>query len=390
MTKDLIILGSTGSIGQTVLKSIRNNKSFRVKLLSANKNIIKLLYQAIKFNVKNVIIEDYKKYIKYIQIFKKKKSKLHLGIRNIDKIITKKVTYSIISISGINGLEPTLKLIPFSSNILIANKESIICGWSLINKSLKKNKTKFIPIDSEHFSILQLIKGEDKKYIDKIILTASGGPFLNIPTKKLKNINPKLALKHPNWKMGKKISIDSSTMMNKIFEFIEAKKIFNLKNANLSIIIHPESFVHAIIYFKGDLIKFLAHKTDMSIPILNSLGIKKNSIRNVNKQQIKQINNIQFQLPKINNFPLLRLIKIIPEHDSYFETILITMNDYLVDKYLKNKISYQSIHKNLIKFIKKPYFKKYYKLKPKNIYDIKKIISNTNKYLDLNVKNYEK
>ena len=390
MTKDLIILGSTGSIGQTVLKSIRNNKSFRVKLLSANKNIIKLLYQAIKFNVKNVIIEDYKKYIKYLQIFKKKKIKLHLGIRNIDKIITKKVTYSIISISGINGLEPTLKLIPFSSNILIANKESIICGWSLINKSLKKNKTKFIPIDSEHFSILQLIKGEDKKYIDKIILTASGGPFLNIPTKKLKNINPKLALKHPNWKMGKKISIDSSTMMNKIFEFIEAKKIFNLKNANLSIIIHPESFVHAIIYFKGDLIKFLAHKTDMSIPILNSLGIKKNSIRNVNKQQIKQINNIQFQLPKINNFPLLRLIKIIPEHDSYFETILITMNDYLVDKYLKNKISYQSIHKNLIKFIKKPYFKKYYKLKPKNIYDIKKIISNTNKYLDLNVKNYEK
>ena len=390
MTKDLIILGSTGSIGQTVLKSIRNNKSFRVKLLSANKNIIKLLYQAIKFNVKNVIIEDYKKYIKYLQIFKKKKIKLHLGIRNIDKIITKKVTYSIISISGINGLEPTLKLIPFSSNILIANKESIICGWSLINKSLKKNKTKFIPIDSEHFSILQLIKGEDKKYIDKIILTASGGPFLNIPTKKLKNINPKLALKHPNWKMGKKISIDSSTMMNKIFEFIEAKKIFNLKNSNLSIIIHPESFVHAIIYFKGDLIKFLAHKTDMSIPILNSLGIKKNSIRNVNKQQIKQINNIQFQLPKINNFPLLRLIKIIPEHDSYFETILITMNDYLVDKYLKNKISYQSIHKNLIKFIKKPYFKKYYKLKPKNIYDIKKIISNTNKYLDLNVKNYEK
>ena len=390
MTKDLIILGSTGSIGQTVLKSIRNNKSFKVKLLSANKNIIKLLYQAIKFNVKNVIIEDYKKYIKYLQIFKKKKIKLHLGIRNIDKIITKKVTYSIISISGINGLEPTLKLIPFSSNILIANKESIICGWSLINKSLKKNKTKFIPIDSEHFSILQLIKGEDKKYIDKIILTASGGPFLNIPTKKLKNINPKLALKHPNWKMGKKISIDSSTMMNKIFEFIEAKKIFNLKNSNLSIIIHPESFVHAIIYFKGDLIKFLAHKTDMSIPILNSLGIKKNSIRNVNKQQIKQINNIQFQLPKINNFPLLRLIKIIPEHDSYFETILITMNDYLVDKYLKNKISYQSIHKNLIKFIKKPYFKKYYKLKPKNIYDIKKIISNTNKYLDLNVKNYEK
>ena len=110
MTKDLIILGSTGSIGQTVLKSIRNNKSFRVKLLSANKNIIKLLYQAIKFNVKNVIIEDYKKYIKYLQIFKKKKIKLHLGIRNIDKIITKKVTYSIISISGINGLEPTLKL----------------------------------------------------------------------------------------------------------------------------------------------------------------------------------------------------------------------------------------------------------------------------------------
>ena len=226
MKKKIIILGSTGSIGVTTLSIIKKNKSkFNIKLLSTKENAKKVLKQALLFNVNNVIIEDKNKYIKYKSIFKKKKINLHYKIKSIDNILKKdKFEYCINAISGIFGLEPTLKIIPFTKNILIANKESIICGWSLIEKKLKKHKTNFIPIDSEHFSIWKLIKNEKPESIKKIILTASGGPFLNKSIKKIANIDPKFALKHPNWSMGKKISIDSSTMMNKIFEFIEAKK----------------------------------------------------------------------------------------------------------------------------------------------------------------------
>ena len=386
---DIAILGSTGSIGTNTLKSISSEKNFKIRLLSTNKNIKKLYQQAKKFNVRNVIINDKEIYLKNKEFLKKKKINSFYGFKNINKIIKKKLKYSINSISGINGLEPTLELIPHTKNILIANKESIICGWNIISKKLKDYKTNFIPIDSEHYSIQELIKNEPLNTIDKIILTASGGPFLNKSFESLSNVKPINALKHPKWKMGKKISIDSSTMMNKIFEFIEAKKIFNLKNKDISIIIHPDSFIHAVVFFKGGLIKLLAHDTNMQIPISNALGIKKTKIKNI-KKYIKNLNNSKFELPKNKKFPLLNLIKLIPDRTSYFETILTTLNDNLVDKYLNGHINYKSIHKNLLNLMKKPFFKKYYKLKPMNIYDINNIIMITKKYLDQNLKYYEK
>ena len=385
---DIAILGSTGSIGTNTLKSISSERNFKIKLLSTNKNIKKLYQQAKKFNVKDVIINDKKIYLKNKKFFKKKKINSYYGFKNINKIIKKKLNYSINSISGIDGLEPTLELIPHTKNILIANKESIICGWNIISKKLKYYKTNFIPIDSEHYSISELIKNEPLNTIDKIILTASGGPFLNKSFETLSNIKPKNALKHPKWKMGKKISIDSSTMMNKIFEFIEAKKIFNLKNKDIRIVIHPDSFIHAVVFFKGGLIKLLAHETNMQIPISNALGIKKTKIKNI-KKYIINLNNSKFDLPNNEKFPLLNLIKLIPDRTSYFETILTTLNDNLVDKYLNGHINYKSIHKNLLILIKKPFFKKYYKLKPMNIYDINNIIMITKKYLDQNFKYYE-
>ena len=385
MVKSIVILGSTGSIGTTVLSVIKNN-NFKVRLLSTNKNASKLLKQAILYKVKDVIIEDEKKYKNYYKKFKRKKIRLHLGLINIKKILNKKIYYCVNSISGIDGLSPTLDVIPITKNLLIANKESIICGWNLIESKLKKYNTKFIPIDSEHFSIWNLIKSHNKRDIQKIVLTASGGPFLKISNQKLFNVKPNIALKHPNWKMGKKISIDSSTMMNKIFEYIEAKKIFNLKNKHLSILIHPSSYVHAIIFFKGGIIKFLAHETKMNIPISNAMDIF--NARNTVKKQLSNLNNLKFDLPNKKKFPLLSIIPLLPEKDSYFETILITLNDYLVDMYLKGKINYISITRNLLKLIKSPYFLRYYKLKPKNIYDIKKMIKKTKNYLDIKVKYY--
>ena len=390
MVNDIVILGSTGSIGNSVLDSIKFQKNFKVKLLTTNKNSKKILNQAVKYNVKDVIIENEKEFKKSKEIFKKKKINLYLGIRNINKIIRKKVKYSINAISGINGLEPTLKIISKSENILIANKESIICGWHLINKKLIKYKTNFIPIDSEHYSIWELIKQENPKNVEKVILTASGGPFLNKPKNKIINIKPKYAIKHPNWKMGKKISIESSNLMNKIFEFIEAKKIFNLKNNQVSILIHPKSFIHAVVFLKGDLIKFLAHNPKMTIPISNALGIKKKSNIKKLKNYSKIFSSLKFDEPNKDKFPLLTLLEILPEKASFFETILISLNDLLVHKYLNGSINYISIKSNLLKHIKSPYFKKYYKLKPKNIYDIKKISMLTKNYLEKNIIKYEK
>ena len=389
MKKEIIILGSTGSVGSSVLSVIKNNKNFKVRLLSSNNNIKKLYKQALIYKVQNVIINNFNKYEKYKKIFRTKGIKLHYKISNLNKIVKKKVDYSINSITGIDGLEPTLKIIPITKNILIANKESIICGWGFIKKELKKSKSNFIPIDSEHFSIAELVGEKESKNIQKIILTASGGPFLTKSINKIKNAKPSQAIKHPNWKMGRKISIDSSTMMNKVFELIEAIKIFNINKNKISIIIHPTSYIHAIIFFKGGIIKLLAHNTSMKIPISNAIGIKNETNKNIIQKQLLKLNNLKFLKPNLKKFPLLKLIKLIPKQESLFETVLITMNDSLVEKYLNNQINYVSIQSNIINLIKNPYFKKFYKLKPKNIYDIKKTIKITKNYLNKNLKIYE-
>ena len=390
MIKKIIILGSTGSIGQSTLDVIKNNKKFRVLVLTSNNNIKILYKQAVRYRVKNVIIENYNNYIKYKDLFKKKKINLHLGISFLKKIVKKKVDYCINSISGISGLEPTIQSIPLTKNILIANKESIITGWSIIKKKLNQHKTNFIPIDSEHFSIFQLIKNENNKNISRIILTASGGPFLNQNIKKSDDIKIKDVIKHPNWRMGKKISVDSATMMNKVFEFIEAKKIFNLKNYQISILIHPTSYIHAIVFFKGEIIKMLAHNTKMTVPIAYALDAYRKNIKKIYIQNdLKKLNNIKLINPDFLKFPLLNLIKTIPEKDSYFETILVTLNDELVKNYLNSNIKYFYIEKYLLKLIKSPFFKKYYKLKPKNIFDIKNMVNITKKYLNLKLSKYD-
>ena len=202
--------------------------------------------------------------------FKISKTKIinSLNVRTLTRVSSITVT----AIPGLAGLPLTLSIIKKSKKMLIANKESIICGWSLINKNSLKYKTEIIPVDSEHFSILKLIENTKLDQIEKVYLTASGGPFLNFKKKELEKIKPEQALKHPKWNMGKKISIDSSTLINKVLEYIEAQKLFNLSNDKLEIIIHPESLVHAIIKFKNGLTKFIYHETSMIIPLANEIG----------------------------------------------------------------------------------------------------------------------
>ena len=180
------------------------------------------------------------------------------------------------AISGIGGLLPTYKIINRTKLIAIANKEQLYVDGHLLKKNLKKNKTKFIPVDSEHFSIFSLLDDKKKNDIEKIYITASGGPFINLPKSQFKKIKLSDALKHPNWSMGKKITIDSATLMNKVFEVIEAKNIFDIDYNKISILTHPKSYVHTIIKFKNGLSKFLIHEPDMKIPIYNSIYFKEN------------------------------------------------------------------------------------------------------------------
>ena len=384
MSKEIIILGSTGSIGKSILNIInKNKKDFKIKLLTTNNNISLIYSQANKFKVNTVVINNSYEYEKYKKKFIKKKIKVFFKIKDAVKKFRKKVYYTINGISGIEGLEPTIDVIPHTKNIAIANKESIICGWNFINKSLIKYKTSFIPIDSEHFSIWSLLKGENVNNINKIYLTASGGPFLNKKKSEIKNIKAIHAVKHPNWSMGKKISIDSATMMNKIFELIEAAKIFNLNIEKFRIIIHPKSYIHSIIQFNTGISKMLAHETSMEVPIFNSLYQYSNkNIYDKKQFDFKTLNGLNFIKPNDKKFLCLKLLKYIKIKNTYFEIILVSINDELVKKYLNDQISFISIQKSLLKLIKDPYFTKYYNQIPNNIIDIKIMVEKVITYLN--------
>ena len=274
------------------------------------------------------------------------------------------------AISGIEGLTPTYKIIRYTKKIAIANKETIICGWDLINKELKKYKTNFIPVDSEHFSIWSLLQEQTSNDIEKIYITASGGPFLTLPKKKFSKISIKKALKHPNWNMGKKITIDSATLMNKVFEVIEAKNIFNLPYKKISILTHPDSYIHTIIKFKNGLIKILAHEPDMKIPIFNSLYDKKFNSINTKPINIKILNNLNLENVDSKKFSFVKIVENMLKYSSLFETILITVNDYFVHKFLKKDISFEKMIFLINKFVNFKKFQKYKKIKPKNVKDI--------------------
>tara|TARA_Y100000389_G_scaffold196088_1_gene228438 strand:- start:70 stop:1236 length:1167 start_codon:yes stop_codon:yes gene_type:complete len=372
MKKKIAILGSTGSIGKTLVEIIKKDKkNFDVKLLTAHKNYKKLLKQAKLLNVKNLIITD-KKIFNFLKKKKiTKKIKIYNDFKNLKKILSnKKLDYVMSSISGLSGLEPTLKIISKTKTIAIANKESIICGWNLIKNEIQKNKTNFIPVDSEHFSIWSLINKDENKIIDRIFITASGGPFLKWPIKKIKNVSPKKALKHPNWSMGKKISIDSATMMNKVFEVIETQRIFNLPKSKIDILIHETSYVHAIVQFKNGLRKILAHDTNMKIPIFNTLYNKEKKSLKSKNLDIKNLNNLNLNWIDKKRFPLTKILNEIPDYNTLYETVLITINDNLVHKFLNNKINFAKLIFLINKFSKIKDFRKFKKIKPKNIKEI--------------------
>ena len=383
MKKNIAILGSTGSIGKTLINIIKKDKkNYNIILLTSNKNHNDLLKQAYSFNVKNLIITnpDIFKYVKKKKL--KKKINIYNNFNDLDKIFPKKIDYAMSAISGISGLDPTCKIIKYSKKIAVANKEAIICGWNIIKKDLKRYKTDFIPVDSEHFSAWFGIKGFSIKEINKIYLTASGGPFLNYPLNKFKKINKSMALKHPNWKMGGKISIDSATMMNKVFEIIEAKNIFDIPYKRLSIVVHPSSYVHSIINFNNGMTKLIVHDTNMAIPIQNTLSTNVKNTTIIDELNINKLNNLNFQKINIKKFPVVKILNKLSHKSSLYETLIVSTNDKLVNLFLNNQINFLDIQKYLLIILNNNKFKKLKKIEPKTVSEI----INLDKYLHTKIR----
>ena len=374
MKKNISILGSTGSIGLDAFKILsRKKNSFKVNILAANKNYNLICDQIIKFKPKIFIIDNQETYLRVKKRFKKKKIIIINKFEN-QKNYFQKSDITIAAIPGIAGLKPTIELIKKSKKVLIANKESIICGWSLIKKIASKSKTKIIPVDSEHFSIMKLLENHKIKDVKKVYLTASGGPFLNYKISKLKKVKPYQALKHPKWKMGKKISIDSATLMNKILEVIEANKLFSIDLKKIDIVIHPQSLVHAIIEFKNGLCKFIYHDTTMLIPLANAIFDKDLNIDNylkpkTNSERLISFKSLNFSKVEKKRFPIIKLKNRINEHIST-PIIINAANEILVDQYLKGKISFNTFYKYLLMVLNDRNYRKYAIKEPKNINQI--------------------
>ena len=355
--KKICILGSTGSIGQTTLEIIlKNKKDFDVVLLSGNNNVELLISQAKKFKPKYVYSNNFS-FKEKLKTFCKNNNIFFIDDLNSLKKIKFDVT--IAAISGMAGLLPTINIIKFSKKILIANKESIICGWKFILKELKKHHCNFTPIDSEHFSILNLIENKNLNSVKYIYLTASGGPFFEKKVN-LNKVTPAQAAKHPNWKMGKKISIDSANLMNKVLEVIEASLIFNLPINKFKIIIHPQSLIHAIIEFKNGLSSMLYHYNDMKIPITNSLYNNFYNYKNNDHKFLSQ-NKLTFIEANSKKNPSLKILNLNNVLNENGFILINALNEILVQKFLKNKITFPDITNKLIGILNTNIVKNYLK-----------------------------
>ena len=370
MIKKICILGSTGSIGKTTLEIIsKNKKDFNVVLLSGNTNVKLLIAQAKKFKPKYIYSNNF---------YFKEKLKIFCKNNNIHLIddfnLLKKVKFDITvaAISGIAGLIPTINIIKFSKKILIANKESIICGWKFILKQLKKYNCHFTPIDSEHFSILNLIENKNVNSVKYIYLTASGGPFFGKKIN-LNKVTPSQAVRHPNWKMGKKISVDSANLMNKVLEVIEASLIFNLPINKFKIIIHPQSLIHAIVEFKNGLSSMLYHYNDMMIPIANSLYNNFYNYKNINEKFLF-LNKLTFNDVNLNKNPSFKILKYKNILNENGFVLINALNEILVQRFLQNKITFTDITSKLLYILNSNLVKNYLKNhKIRHINDVFKI-----------------
>jgi len=345
--KKVAILGSTGSIGTQTLEVISHIKDqFKVEVLSAHSNYNLLIEQAKKFKPKTIIFGDSSK----SKILEKNLNNEEIDILYGEDSLNNFFKYSdpdivLTALVGKSGLLPTINAINNNINIALANKETLVIAGDIIRKLCKENNVDIIPVDSEHSAIYQCLIGEKHKHIEKIILTASGGPFRGKSIDELKYVKKEDALNHPNWEMGNKISIDSSTLMNKGLEVIEAKHLFNIDINSIEVVVHPQSIIHSMVEFNDGSIKAQLGDPDMKLPIQFALGYPERLRNNFKKFNFLKNNNLTFEKPCLKTFNNLKLAFEAGKKGGNSPCILNASNEVVVEAFLKEKIDYLDMTK---------------------------------------------
>ncbi len=366
--KRIAIFGSTGSIGTQALDVIEANPElFEVEILTAHTNDELLVKQALQFNPNAVVIVDEKKYEKVKQALASTDVKVFTGEQSLEEAAAFD-TYDMMlaAIVGFAGLKPTLRAIENKKAIALANKETLVVAGDIVMQKAVENRVPIIPVDSEHSAIFQCLVGEHRNKIDKIILTASGGPFRGRKPNFLLNVKRDHALQHPNWTMGAKITIDSATLMNKGLEMIEAKWLFNLAPEQIQVVIHPQSIIHSMVQFEDGSIKAQMGLPDMKLPIQYAMSFPQRIANNFPRYDFKKVNTLSFEEPDLKTFRNLALAIDALQKGGNLPCIMNAANEIAVWAFLRNRVGFLDmtdiIEKTMhhVRFIAKPTLEEYF------------------------------
>ncbi|HNF45980.1 MAG TPA: 1-deoxy-D-xylulose-5-phosphate reductoisomerase [Chitinophagaceae bacterium] len=366
--KRIAIFGSTGSIGKQALEVIAANPDkFSVEVLTAHQNDALLIEQAMKFNPNIVVIGDDNKYNTVKNALSGTDIKVFAGEKSLEEVASMDCyDFMLAAIVGYAGLKPTLNAIENGKTIGLANKETLVVAGDIVMRKAVENRVPVIPVDSEHSAIFQCLVGETRNRIEKIILTASGGPFIGRKPNYLVNVKREHALQHPNWTMGAKITIDSATLMNKGLEMIEAKWLFNLQPEQVQVVIHPQSIIHSMVQFEDGSIKAQMGLPDMKLPIQYAMAFPKRIKNDFPRMDFKKINNLTFEEPDVKTFRNLSLATDALFKGGNLPCIMNAANEIAVYAFLRNRINFLDmtdvIEKTMaaVSFIEKPSLVEYF------------------------------
>lgn len=352
--KKISILGSTGSIGTQTLEIVRDNNDLQVEALVAKSNIELLEEQVREFKPKLVCVYDDEK----AKVLKDNIKDLNIEVVSgmdgmIECATIESAEIVVTAVVGMIGILPTIEAIKSGKDIALANKETLVTAGHIIIPLAKENNVKIYPVDSEHSAIFQSINGEDKKEIKKIILTASGGPFRGKKIEDLQDIRPEDALKHPNWSMGRKITIDSATMVNKGLEVIEAKWLFDVDFDKIQVVVHPQSIIHSMVEYVDGAVMAQLGMPDMKLPIQYALFYPNRRVMNNNKLDFYKLGSISFEEPDMETFRGLKLAYEVGRTGGSLPTVYNAANEKAVELFLNNKIKFLDIYKIIEKCVDK-------------------------------------
>lgn len=344
--KKIAVLGSTGSIGQNTLEVVRRfPDKLRVEVLAAGQNLSLLKQQVEEFQPKAVAVKAEEDARKLRQAVKKTGLKVYAGEKGLEEVVCfPEIDLVVSAITGVAGLKPTIKALEQGIDVALANKESMVVAGPFLKKVAAKKRARIIPVDSEHSGIFQCLNGRPLKSVRKVYLTASGGPFLRVPMEELAQKSQAEALAHPRWKMGKKVSIDSATLMNKGLELIEARFLFDLRPEQLDVLIHPQSIVHAVVEFRDGSCLAQLSQTDMKIPIQYALSYPERWETPGNFLDLSEVKNLEFLRVEEARFPLLALARRALEIGLSLPVVLNAANEVAVEAFLEDNIYFGQIY----------------------------------------------